>query len=82
VKQNVRGKEVGNALLTELFKTSEDKGFWTLQAGVFPENEASVRLHVKHGFQEVGRRIRLGKLNEVWRDILLLERRIKIVGTD
>jgi L-amino acid N-acyltransferase YncA len=82
VKQNVRGTGVGSALLTELIKTSEDKGFWTLQAGIFPENEASIHLHVKHGFQEVGRRIRLGKLNETWRDVLLLERRSEVVGTD
>ncbi len=82
VKHSVRGQGVGSVLIDELIKRSEDKGFWTLQAGIFPENEASIRLHLKHGFHEVGRRARLGKLKEKWRDVLLLERRSKIVGIE
>ena len=55
---------------------------WTLQAGIFPENAASVALHKACGFREVGRRERIGKHKGRWRDTVLLERRSKIVGAD
>jgi phosphinothricin acetyltransferase len=55
-------------------------GIWTLQAGIFPENEASLRLHTACGFRIVGVRERLGELNGLWRDVLTLERRSGIVG--
>jgi phosphinothricin acetyltransferase len=75
-----RGQGVGHALLEALVEASERSGIWTLQAGVFPENAASVKLHLSCGFREVGRRERIGKMNGVWRDTLLLERRSKSVG--
>ncbi|RED76054.1 GNAT family N-acetyltransferase [Cohnella phaseoli] len=81
-KLDTRGKGVGDKLLKEIIDLSERNGFWTLQAGIFPENTASIRLHKKHGFREVGRRVRMGKLKEVWRDVLLLERRSEMVGID
>jgi phosphinothricin acetyltransferase len=62
-------------LLEALISSTEEAGIWTIQTGVFPENEASVRLHQRAGFKVVGRRERLGKLNGRWRDVLLLERR-------
>lgn len=77
-----RGEGIGSRLLGRLIVESEANGIWTLQAGVFPENEGSVALHRKHGFREVGRRERLGMLNGEWRDVLLLERRSPIVGVD
>jgi len=77
-----RGKGVGGSLLQTLISESESNGIWTLQAVVFPENEASVGLHKRFGFREVGRRERISKLNGVWRDTLLLERRSKQVGSD
>ena len=73
---------VGSALLRALIEASEQGGFWTLQAGVFPENAGSIALHKKCGFREVGRRERLGKREGVWRDSLLLERRSDVVGID
>ncbi len=76
------GRGVGTALLAGLVEASERRGLWTLQAGVFPENRASVALHEKLGFRVVGVRRRLGKLNGVWRDVLLLERRSTAVGLD
>ncbi|MFC5528245.1 GNAT family N-acetyltransferase [Cohnella yongneupensis] len=82
VKEDVRGNGVGSDLLNELVRYSEKNGFWTLQAGIFPENESSVKLHMKHGFQVVGRRERLGKMDDRWRDVLLLERRSTVVGID
>ncbi|MGA9993832.1 MAG: N-acetyltransferase family protein [Pyrinomonadaceae bacterium] len=82
VGQEHRGAGVGRALLEALIKASEQNGIWTLQAGVFPENEASVALHKLCGFREVGRRERIGRLNGAWRDTLLLERRSKVVGAD
>ena len=82
VAEEVRGRGVGTALLGELVRRSEDSGLWTLQAGIFPENRATVALHRKHGFREVGRRERIGKMGGRWRDTLLLERRSEVVGSD
>ncbi len=73
-----RGQGVGKALLQALIAESEAAGIWTLQAGIFPENLASVAMHKSCGFREVGRRERIGQLNGVWRDVLLLERRSKV----
>jgi phosphinothricin acetyltransferase len=71
---------IGGALLRGLIELSEKHGVWTLQAGIFPENLASFALVRKCGFREVGKRERLGKLDGRWRDVLLLERRSKVVG--
>ncbi len=76
-----RGVGLGRELLDELVRRSEQYGYWTLTAGVFPENEASIRLHTACGFREVGVRERLGELRGVWRDVILLERRSTLVGT-
>jgi len=75
IAEEARGLGVGRALLEELIRQSENNGLWTLQAGIFPENEASIRLHKSCGFREVGRRERIGKLGDRWRDTVLLERR-------
>jgi L-amino acid N-acyltransferase YncA len=82
VGEEGRGRGTGRALLEALVEASEKRGIWTLQAGVFPENIASVKLHLKCGFREVGRRERLGKRDGAWRDVLLLERRSESVGVD
>jgi L-amino acid N-acyltransferase YncA len=73
-----RGRGVGRELLEELIRCSEAAGIWTLQAGIFPENKASLRLHLVCGFRLVGVRERLGELNGIWRDVLLLERRSEV----
>ena len=70
-----QGKGVGRTLLEALVESSEQGGIWTLQAGVFPENEASIALHRACGFRLVGLRERLGKRDGAWRDVVLLERR-------
>jgi len=80
VARQHRGKEVGAALLQSVVAHSEENGIWTLQAGIFPENAGSLALAKSCGFREVGRRERLAKLNGVWRDVLLLERRSTVVG--
>lgn len=72
---DAQGRGVGRQLLVELVRQSESAGIWTLQASVFPENEASVGLHQRCGFRIVGRRERIAKRDGVWRDTLLLERR-------
>jgi phosphinothricin acetyltransferase len=82
VGEKGRGHGTGRALLRALVEASERRGIWTLQAGVFPENVASVKLHLSCGFREVGRRERLGKMNGAWRDVMLLERRSGSVGVD
>jgi L-amino acid N-acyltransferase YncA len=75
-----RGDGVGRRLLEALIDSSESNGIWTLQAGIFPENAASLALHRRCGFREVGRRERSGRMREVWRDTILLERRSLVVG--
>jgi L-amino acid N-acyltransferase YncA len=74
------GQGVGKRLLQTLVDCSEAEGIWTLQAGIFPENEASVKLHEKLGFRVVGRREKLGQQYGRWRDVLFLERRSQKVG--
>ncbi len=74
-----QGRGIGTALLDALVESTEAAGIWTIQTGIFPENEASIRLHERVGFRVVGRRERLGKLDGVWRDVLLLERRSGVV---
>ena len=74
-----RGRGVGRELLEALLARADAAGIWTLEAGIFPENRASVRLHLVCGFRIVGVRERLGQLGGVWRDVLLLERRSPVV---
>jgi len=82
VEESHRGKQIGYQLLQHLINESEAKGYWTLQAGIFPENKGSLSLHEKCGFKIVGTRQRIGKMKGVWRDTILLERRSSEVGTD
>ena len=79
VSESARGKGIGRTLLEALIDESEKNGIWTLQASIFPENTASVELHLRCGFREVGRRERIAMLNGVWRDTLLFERRSRTV---
>jgi phosphinothricin acetyltransferase len=82
VSASARGNGIGHDLLHRLIEESEQHGIWTLQAGIFPENIASLSIHQRCGFREVGRRERLGKLHGVWRDVVLLERRSERAGVD
>ena len=77
---NARSRGVGRLLLSALVEHSERAGLWTLQAGIFPENVASIELHKKLGFRVVGVREKLGCMNGRWRDVALLERRSAIAG--
>lgn len=80
VASTARGLGIGKALLQALIDSTENASIWTIQASVFPENEASLKLHLANGFAIVGRRQRIarmthGPLNGHWRDTLLIERR-------
>ncbi len=75
VAPSARGRGIGSQLLRALVERSEANGIWTLQASIFPENAASVQLHLRCGFRIVGRRQRIAQLRGVWRDTLMLERR-------
>jgi L-amino acid N-acyltransferase YncA len=80
VAESARGCSIGRALMSELIARAEREGIWTIEASLFPENEASLRLHSSLGFRVVGVRERLGERAGVWRDVLLLERRSEVVG--
>jgi L-amino acid N-acyltransferase YncA len=87
VGKQYRGGGIGDALLSALVEASEKIGIWTLQGGIFPENVASIQLHKKHGFRELGRREKVGKMTfggmkGIWRDVVIMERRSKVTGID
>lgn len=83
IGEKYKGQGIGKALLTNLIKVSEENGFWTLQSGIIRENLASIALHKKCGFREIGIREKVGKMNnEKWLDVVLMERRSKTVGID
>jgi len=82
-----RGKGIGSALLRAIISSTEKVGLWTLQGGIFPENTPSLHLVRKHGFKEIGRRERIGKMTYgdlagTWRDVILVERRSIVTGID
>ena len=80
VAEAARGQGVGKRLLEALIDSTEAAGIWTIQAGMFPENEGSIRLHEAAGFERVGTHKRLGKLDGLWRDVLMLERRSESIN--
>jgi len=80
VGEEARGEGAGSALLTTLIDSSERAGIWTLQTGVFPENDVSLRLLQRFGFRVVGTRERIGQLHGVWRDVVLIERRSEVIS--
>jgi phosphinothricin acetyltransferase len=80
VSDSARGKGVGEFLLKKLIEISEENNIWTLQSGIFRDNIASHKLHIKCGFREIGFKEKVGQLRGVWKDNVLLERRSKIIG--
>ncbi len=76
----LRGRGIGKRLLSEFVGVSERAGYWTLQSSIFPENRASIAIHLACGFRILGRRKRVAMLNGVWRDTLIVERRSGVVG--
>jgi phosphinothricin acetyltransferase len=80
VAETARGKGAGAFLLKNLIEISEANNIWTLQSGIFRDNVASHKLHIKCGFREVGYKEKVGQLHGVWKDNVLLERRSKIIG--
>src|SRR5690606_12606162 len=75
ISEVARGQGVGKKLLNALIEASEQAGIWTLQTGIFPENEISIRLHERCGFRVLGVREKIGQMDGVWRDVVLMERR-------
>lgn len=80
VAPQARGRGIGAALLTALIASTEAAGIWTIQSGVFPENAASLALHIRCGFRTVGTREKVGRHHGVWRDVVLIERRSPAIG--
>jgi phosphinothricin acetyltransferase len=81
ISESARGQGVGKRLLAALVEASEQAGIWTLQTGIFPENEISLRLHERCGFRRLGVREKIGQMDGIWRDVVLMERRSRVVGT-
>jgi L-amino acid N-acyltransferase YncA len=83
IANNYKGQGIGTVLLRDLINVSEKNGFWTLQSGIIRKNISSIELHKKCGFREIGIREKVAKMNdENWLDVVLMERRSKIVGID
>lgn len=80
ISNKAKGQKVGTKLLGYLITESEKNNFWTLQSGIFPENTASIRLHESLGFRMIGYREKIGCMNGIWRDTVLMERRSTKVG--
>jgi L-amino acid N-acyltransferase YncA len=80
VAQPYRGQGLGRSLLTALVFDSEAHGIWTLQAGIFASNDASIALHRRAGFRMIGLRERIAQRDGRWRDTVLMERRSEVVG--
>lgn len=80
IGQAYRGQGVGLMLLKALIQESEAAGYWTLQSGIFPENKASIKLHERAGFRFLGKRERIAKINGIWKDNLLFEKRSTRIG--
>ena len=80
VAPHAQGQGVGSLLMAGLIAASETAGIWTLYSSLFPENHASMALHVRHGFRVIGQRERIAQREGVWRDTVLLERRSRVVG--
>jgi phosphinothricin acetyltransferase len=82
IERGHRGMKIGQKLLQALIESSEQHNIWTLQAGIFPENPASLKIHATCGFRQIGVRERIGQHHGVWRNTILLERRSRKVGTE
>ncbi|MCC2548753.1 N-acetyltransferase family protein [Hymenobacter sp. BT175] len=82
IAAEARGQGVGRQLLQALIADSEAQGIWTLQAGTFEENTASIALHTQAGFRVIGHRERIGQHHGVWRNTVQMERRSPAVGID
>lgn len=80
IAERAQGRGIGRQLLAALIAESEKNGIWTLQAGIFRENTASIRLHRRAGFRIVGTRERIGCRDGRWRDTVLMERRSAVIG--
>jgi L-amino acid N-acyltransferase YncA len=79
ISPDFQGRGVGKSLLQFIIAHSEEKGIWTLQAGIFAKNNASIHLHEKSGFRHLGIREKIGQLDGQWLDVVLMERRSKLV---
>ncbi len=80
VENGVFGQGIGGRLMAELIKESERNGIWSLYSSIFPENQATLKLHLRHGFREVGIRERIAQRDGRWRNTLILERRSDKAG--
>ncbi len=80
VSQSHVGLGVGTQLLQFLIRASDNCGIWTFKAVIFPESIPSLKRHSKLGFRLVGRRERIGRMNGVWRDTVLMERRSPVIS--
>jgi L-amino acid N-acyltransferase YncA len=75
VARAFQGQGVGRTLLAALIASTEHAGIWTIQSGIFPENQPSLALHTNAGFRVVGTRERIGRHHDRWRDVVMVERR-------
>jgi len=82
VGNKYRGQQIGTKLLEAIIVESEANGFWTLQSGIFPENKSSIAIHKKQGFREIGYREKVARMNGMWLNTVLMERRSTVTGME
>lgn len=82
IDTDAHGKGIGSKLMEKVIFSSGEQGIWTLYSSIFPENIATLRLHEKFGFRVIGRRENIAKLDDQWRDTILLERRSNVIGIE
>jgi phosphinothricin acetyltransferase len=80
VSASTQGRGIGQKLLEQLILESEKNNIWMLQSAIFPENRGSLHIHINNNFRQLGIREKLGKMDDTWRDVVLMERRSKTVG--
>jgi phosphinothricin acetyltransferase len=74
VARNARGRGAGRLALEALVAAAKAAGFWKLLSRIFVDNAASRALVASAGFREVGVYEKHGRLDGVWRDVVIVER--------
>lgn len=76
VARHGRGRGAGRVAMQALIEAAREAGYWKLLSRIFVENTASRTLMKSVGFREVGIYEKHGKLDGIWKDVVIVERLI------